>query len=218
MLRLFVLTLLLANGVYYAWSAGLLRAYGYAPVVQHEPQRLTLQIQPEVLRILTNIEQKKAEAPVVEQVARECVVAGPFDKSQVPVLRRALEASLPSGTWQLDSVAYPARWIVYMGKFVDAQAVAKKRSELLALRLSPQSLYNPDLELGISLGGFDSQDEAAAELARLNQRGIRTARVVQERVAGPAIQLKLPALPSNLKPQLNELKPALAGRALVRCG
>ena len=30
MLRLFVLTLILANGLYFAWSEGYLRAYGFA--------------------------------------------------------------------------------------------------------------------------------------------------------------------------------------------
>ena len=53
MLRLFVLLLVLANGLYFCLSQGLLRAYGFAPVVQAEPQRLAQQIRPETLRCWT---------------------------------------------------------------------------------------------------------------------------------------------------------------------
>ena len=40
MLRLVAVFLLLANLGYYAWSSGLLRAWGMAPVEQSEPQHL----------------------------------------------------------------------------------------------------------------------------------------------------------------------------------
>ncbi len=53
MLRLLVLLLLLANGAYFAWSKGLLAAYGLAPASQSEPQRLEQQIRPEAIRILS---------------------------------------------------------------------------------------------------------------------------------------------------------------------
>jgi hypothetical protein len=53
MLRLLVLLLILANGLYFAWSEGMLRAYGFAPAQQREPQRLTQQVRPEAIRVLT---------------------------------------------------------------------------------------------------------------------------------------------------------------------
>ena len=43
MLRLAVVLLLLANGLYFAWSQGLLQDYGLAPAQQSEPQRLSQQ-------------------------------------------------------------------------------------------------------------------------------------------------------------------------------
>lgn len=49
MLRLLVLLLVLLNAGYYAWSQGMLRSYGWAPVEQSEPQRLTQQIRPEAI-------------------------------------------------------------------------------------------------------------------------------------------------------------------------
>lgn len=218
MLRTFVLILILVNGVYFAWSAGLLRAAGFAPVQQQEPQRLAQQLKPESLRVLTPQEFKRIEGQVQSDLApKECLQAGPFDEAQTGVLREALESTLVPGTWQLDPVTVPARWIVYMGKFANAEGLAKKREELVAMRLVPQSLSNPALEIGLSLGGFDNQAAALAELAKLNLRGIRTARVVLERSEVQQTQLKLPALTSDLKGRLNDIKGALAGKSLHSC-
>jgi hypothetical protein len=218
MLRLFVLLLILANGVYFAWSDGMLRAYGFAPAQQREPQRLEQQIKPEAIQILTPAEAKKAEAQAQADLApKECLLAGPFDDTQATTLRHALESSLAPGTWQMDAVPVSARWIVYMGKFVNVEQMAKKRGELASMKLVPQSLNNPDLEPGLSLGGFDTPADASAELAKLALRGIRTAKVVQERQEGTQTQLKLPAVTLDIRTRLADLKTAMAGRTLRSC-
>ena len=218
MLRLLVLLLILANGAYYAWSEGLLRAYGFAPAQQREPQRVAQQIRPEAIQILSSLEAKRADSQVQsELVSKECLLAEPFDDAQIATLRPALDSALPAGAWQIDTVAVPARWIVYMGKFASVELMAKKRDELVAMRLAPQGLKNPTLEPGLSLGGFDSQTEATEELAKLSQRGIRTAKVVLERPEGTQNQLKLPAVTPDIRNRLADLKPALAGRKLRSC-
>lgn len=218
MLRLLLLTLVLANGVYFAWTSGLLRAYGFAPAQQSEPQRAAQQIRPESLRILSAGEIKGVEAQLQTDLApKECMQAGPFDPATAGALRVALEATLPPGSWQLDATAQPARWIVYMGKYPTAEALLKKRAELANMNLKLEALTNPALEIGISLGGFDSQIAADAELARLNQRGIRTARVVLEHEAAQVSQLKLPAVTEAIKTKLEGLRPAMAGKAFRKC-
>jgi hypothetical protein len=218
MLRLLLLALFLANGAYFAWSKGLLRAYGFAPAEQSEPQRLAQQIQPEALRILSGPEFKKIEEQVQADLnPKECLQTGPFDEAQGAVLRKTLETSMPAGSWQLDALQVPARWIVYMGKYPSAEVLTKKRAELGAFNIKIEALNNPALEPGLSLGGFDTQAAATQELARLNQRGIRTAHVVQERLESKVFQLKLPAVTEALKPKLNDVKPALAGKALKPC-
>ena len=218
MLRLLVLALLLANGAYFAWSGGWLRAYGFAPAQQREPQRLAQQVKPEALRVLSATESKRAEVQAQADLApRECWQAGPFDEEQTAALRRTLESTLAPGAWQFDPVVEPARWIVYMGKFPQAEALAKKRNELTGLGLKPQPLLNPALEPGLSLGNFSTQAAATAELGRLGKRGIRTARVVQERAEGRANQLRLPALTEAMKTRLGDIKPALAGKSLHSC-
>lgn len=218
MLRLFVLLLILANGAYFAWSGGWLRAYGFAPTPQSEPQRMVQQIRPEAIKVLTAAEAKRAEAQAQAELSpKECLAAGPFDEAQAASLRHALETSLAPGSWQLESVAVSARWIIYMGKFANAEQLTKKRGELATMKLVPQGLNNPDLELGLSLGGFDTQADAVAELAKLSLRGIRTAKVVQERQEGNQTQLKLPAVTLDTKTRLADVKTALAGRTLHSC-
>jgi len=53
MLRIFFLLLVLANGSYFAWSQGLLSTLGIAPSQQVESQRMTQQIRPQELRLLS---------------------------------------------------------------------------------------------------------------------------------------------------------------------
>jgi hypothetical protein len=218
MLRLLVLVLILANGIFFAWSNGLLRAYGFAPVQPNEPQRMAQQIRPEAIQLLSAADIKGVEAQVQsDQAPKECLQAGPFDEGQAATLRKALDGALPSGSWQLDSVKTPARWILYMGKYATTELQAKKRAELAGLGVKSEAVGNPELEIGLSLGEFESQAAATAELAKLAPKGIRTARVVQDREESVGTQLKLPAVAESLKAKLADIKPALAGKSLKSC-
>lgn len=218
MLRFFVLLLVLLNALYYAWSHELLRDYGFGPTPQAEPQRLSQQIRPEALRILPAEEARRLEsATQAPPKPTDCLQAGLFDDNQVGVLRRALETSLPPGSWLLDAAVEPARWIVYMGRYPNAEALARKRAELANLNLRFEPLINPELEPGLSLGGFTTQAAANDELAALNRRGVRTARVVQERAEVRGSLLKIPAADEALRARLDEVKAALAGKPLRSC-
>lgn len=218
MLRLLVLILILANGVYFAWTSGALQAYGFAPQQQAEPQRLAQQLKPETIKLLSGEEFQQVEAQrQAELVPKECLQAGPFTEAQWSALRPTLDEILPADAWQLDKVQEGARWIVYMGKYPNAQALAKKRGELSAMNLKAQTLTNPALEPGLSLGSFDTQEAANAERARLGLRGIRTARVVQEQEERQVSMLKLPALTDAMKQQLIEATLGLAGKGLKSC-
>ena len=217
MLRLLVLALLLANGLYFAWSNEWLRPYGFGPTQQSEPQRLAQQIQPEAIKVLSAKEFQRIEDQIkAEQEHKECLQAGPFDEAQSVVLRQALGDTLPADAWQIDAVPVAARWIIYMGKYASADILAKKRAEVVAMNVKTEALENAALEPGFSLGGFDSKAEADAALARLGAR-VHTARVVQERAATQVYQLKLPAVNAALKPKLAELRSALASRPLGAC-
>lgn len=226
MLRLLVLMLVLANAVYWAWSQGLLAAYGLAPAVQTEPQRLGTQIRPEAIRLLTPDEARKIEAGPRAVAATpqdsatpapECLQAGLFNEEQTATLRSALEASLPPGAWQFESSVEPGRWIVYMGKYSNDEALAKKRAELRQLGVAFRPVTNPALAPGLALASFPAQADAEKELARIATKGVRTARVMQERAEVRGQILKLAAVDEAIRAQLDAFRPQLAGKPLQAC-
>lgn len=223
MLRLFVLLLILANAGYYAFSQGLLVAYGFAPAIQTEPQRMAQQIKPEALRILNTQETTRLESAMLlpQAVANAsvtaCLQVGLFNEEQTLVLREQLVRSLPQGSWVIESALVPARWLVYMGKYNSGDAVVKKKAELRGLGVSFEALNNASLEPGLSLGDFKTQPEALAELERFAKKGVKTARVLEERAEQRGQRLKLPAVDTALRSQLDAIKPQLAGKAFQAC-
>lgn len=219
MLRVFVLLLLLVNGGYLAWSQGLLRDWGFAPSVQSEPQRLQQQIQPEAVRLLGAEEARRLVAPASVQPPRPaaCLQAGLFDDRQSAALAQMLEKSLPAGSWTLEGAVEPARWIVYMGKYSNADTLAKKKLELKQRGVMFEALGSAALEPGISLGGFSTLADANEALNGLTRRGVRTARVVQERAEMRGQVLKLPAVDDALRARLDALKAQLADKVLRNC-
>ena len=235
MLRLALIALLLANAVYYAWSQGLLKDLGYAPEEQAEPQRMDQQLRPETLQILrvnpgkpSSPSSAAPNAPGGTATAAadaasaggaaesaECLQAGVFDDRQAEALRTAA-AALPAGSWVLDPTPVPGRWMVYMGRFEDLETLDRKRAELRARKVD-HDRAGGTLEFGLSLGRFSSKDAAERELASLGTRGVRTARVIQERPETPGFTLRLPAVTDALRPQLDVLRTAMAGKTLRTC-
>ncbi len=84
MMRLLALLLVLANGVYFAWSHDLLRAAGFGPEQQSEPQRLAQQIKPQELQLL-----KIAPGPLGAAPAAAAAT--------VPAVPASGAASVPAG-------------------------------------------------------------------------------------------------------------------------
>ena len=233
MLRFTVLALILANLVFYAWSHGWLAAYGLAPVDQTEPQRQSQQIRPEAMRLPGDADDARSERASSAQAAAptaaapdatpasvaplECLQAGLFSEAESAALRNRLQASLPAGSWSLAPSFEPGRWLIYMGRYTEAEALAIKRSELARLGVGFQPVTLPPLAPGLSLGTFASQAEADSALARLSAQGVRSARVVQEKPTQRGDLLTLSAVDGALKAQLEAIKPQLLGRALRSC-
>lgn len=226
MLRLLVLLLLLGNVGYFAWSQGLLKSYGYAPEVQSEPQRLASQIHPEAIQLLTADEVKNlesngnartAELPASDLAAGACLQAGVFDDQETAALRARLETSLPPGSWQFEASLIPARWVVYLGKYTNPETLAKKRGELRALGLEFRSINSGALAPGLVVASLRSEADADRELERLGGKGLRTAKVMQERAEVSGQTLKLAAVDDQLRAQLPAITPLLAGNTLQPC-
>ena len=264
MLRWVVGLLLLANGVYYAWTQGHLASLGFAPTEQREPERLKGQIQPEVLRLLnaprpaeappqpaaaveTSATQPDEEAtlasngaesadvaprpdgatdvpsaptppPLPPAIATACWHASSFDESQAGVLRRALPSlGLPKGSWRLEEARSGGRWGVYMGRYND-ELLERKKEELRELKIEFRTLTAPPLGNGLALGTFSSEDAAEQGLKNVTRKGVRSARVAQERDPTTAYTLRLPSITDDERAAVQSLGSALAGKTLRSCG
>ena len=216
MLRLVVLLLLLANGAFFAWSQGLLIPWGAGPVQQSESQRLAQQVRPEALRIVSAEEARRIEIAAPASRPPECLQSGLLEDSAVDDLRQVLQG-WPPGAWSMETMSEPARWIVYMGKFQTPESMNRKKAELRQLRVSFEAVSNAALEPGLSLGGFASQNAATQQMESLSERGVRTARVVQERAEVRGQRVLLPAVDDALRLRLDELRGALNGKPLRPC-
>lgn len=214
MLRLLVLLLLLANGTFFAWAQGLLLPLGTGPAQQAEPQRLAQQIRPEALRVVGAEEARRIDTGAPR--AAECLQSAVLEDAAAEPLRQVLQG-WPIGSWSMESASEPARWIVYMGRYGTEDSLNKKKAELRQLRVSFETLSNSSLEPGLSLGSFLSQGAANQQLDRLAERGVRTARVVQERTEVRGQRLLLPLMDDALRARLDELRAALNGKTLRPC-
>ena len=146
-----------------------------------------------------------------------CLQAGTLDQRQADAVRTAA-AALPQGSWKLESTPIPGRWMVYMGRFADDEALDKKRAELRARKVPFDRPNNSTLEPGLSLGRFATEEAAQRALTTLSNQGVRTARVVVERAEAPGFTLRLPALDSATRAQVEtQLRPALGEKTLRTC-
>ncbi|NIM39806.1 MAG: SPOR domain-containing protein [Hydrogenophaga sp.] len=263
MLRWAVAVLLVANGLYFAWTQGHLGAIGFPPPSDpREPQRLTKQIAPENVRLLNgprgaeppaNVPPRPAPpappapSPTVEPAAppapppagapapapatasapaspsptnepRACWQANGFTPEQAELLRAELRLlGLGTGDWQLSEIRTPGRWIVYMGRYDNAEQANRKKAELRGLGIDFRDVNTSGLAPGIALGTFSSEEAAQEGLQQAERRNVRTARVVQERAESVSYSLRLPAIGETLRARIEGLGPAMAGRSLQRC-
>ncbi len=235
MLRLFALLLLLANGVFFAWSNSYLSPWGFAPASNHESFRLTEQIEPDRMVVkqndaapkptATNTASTTAPAPVATPIpvmsATTCLSAGAFNDKQSTVLKQTLNTKLPYLRWRFDTVNVPARWIVYMGKYPNDNARDLKKKQLDQIKVRYEVLTEGNLEPGLSLGSHATQAAANQSLQQLIKQGVRTARVLQESPEQKAQTLVVPAIDDANRAKLNTvyatIAAQLANKALQAC-
>jgi len=110
----------------------------------------------------------------------DCAETPPLDDARFA----ALKAALAKGGVPVDAIAERRQpqggaWIIYLGRFADAQGWQQKADELRKLDIKFERVNAPStLAPGLSLGQFTSQPDAARKLEELTRRGVHTARVV----------------------------------------
>lgn len=245
MLRLAVVVLMLVNLVFYAWTRGWLDdVSGVRANGDHEPERLSRQVHPELVRVLPPQPATPPAAPAtaaspasspalsgaaaaaaVTRVADApqpvCLEAGPFAADRIGGADAALHAALPADQrngWATVKLDRPGGWLVYMGRYPTRDALQKKADELKRRNVRYEEVRSPaSLDGGLSLGRFDDRANAERALAQLGQQGIHTARVVEANPGPSSYMLRAAAADPALAARLTSLKLDTLGKGFTAC-
>ena len=241
MLRWVIVLLVLANAGFYAWTQGHLTSLGFAPSEQREPERLQAQIRPEVMRLLnapeppapavpTSPAEPRDPAPSTPETAPDtggtdtavpptaCWLAKGFTTEQVePLEKQMLDLALPKGSWRIEEVNSGGRWVVYMGRYKD-ELLDRKKDELRELKVEFRTLTEAPLGPGLALGTYSSEAAAELGLKDVLKKGVRSARVEQERDQATRHTLRLAEVTEQERTAVEGLDPALmAGKKFQAC-
>jgi hypothetical protein len=208
MLRLVLLLLILANGLFWAWREGGLSAIGMAPTSQREPQRLQQQVAADLVRVLPagsvspSTKPLPYTAPALETPASaasgaqstlsaSCMQTPLLTTAAADAAETALANALPAKPWQRVSTAPSLPFMVAMTGLGGA-ALQTKQRELARLSINTEPLTTPSGAPagGLVLGRYSDQAQANAALAGWTKRGVRTARVVSVADAG-SVRLRI---------------------------
>ena len=204
-LRVLVLALLLANGLYFGWSW--LAGGGSSSAGSTREAR---QVRPETVRVLRPRRGDCGPRRGRPRAATHRLLeAGPFAPEQIADAERQL-AALPPGSWQRNSIERPSAYAIYQGRFASVSAAQARRAELAQLAIDAEPVTQPDdLAPGLALGRYDRRAEAEAALAGQAARrvpGADSARIttlpaaaehwLRVEAPGPALASQLAALPS----------------------
>ena len=191
MLRaLVVLTLLLANAVFFAWARGWLGAPPRDS--EREPARLLAQVRPELLIVLPAVS-ASAAVQAARVAALQCLEAGPFSDATLSAAEAALaSAQLPDGSWSRVDPATAPVWLVYAGRYPDAALRKVREEDLRRLDLNYEVIEAPaDLAPGFVLSRHASRDEAQAWVTARGTGALRGVRVLQLPLPKAAYRLRV---------------------------
>lgn len=176
-MRLVFWLLLLANVAFFAYPVVVPRP---AP---GEPQVMARQMNADKVRLLSESERKEptAEAPAIQA----CVEWGTFGPGEAARAEAALSRLNLGGRLSRARQEEAVRYWVHMAPLPGKPEADKKAAELAALGVSEYYVVQDPgpFRYAISLGLFKTEEGARAHLARLQERGVRSA-VIGERPQG----------------------------------
>jgi hypothetical protein len=123
-------------------------------------------------------------APQAGSTTLFCRQAGPFNSNEWNAAHTLSQAIVPNRFLSKVADSQTGVWMVYLGPYPTSDALQKKVAEIRRIKVEFYEIRNTSsLSFGISLGRYSSQANAEAALKQANQRGVRTARIIQ--VASP---------------------------------
>lgn len=212
MLRVVIAVLVLLNVAFFAWTQGWLDGLvGVRAQGDREPERLARQVNPESVVLLASAPAASASA------APACLESGPYGSSEVEAAESALRTAVPDASSTDVRNEQPGAWLVYMGAYPDRETMQRKIDEIGRTRFTLEELAVPgEGAFGLALGRYEDRAAAERALAQVQQRGIRTARVVHLQ---PTVShmLRVERAEPAIAAQLAALKVDALGKAFVPC-
>ena len=213
MLRALVALLVVANLAFFGWTQGWLDGLvGINARGDREPERLAQQVNPERIVVLS------AANAVLPATQMTCLEAGPFTPLEAAAAETALQGLAPAGSWTNLRTERPGAWLVYMGSYPDRETLRRKEDEIRRVRAEFEEIsLAGEGEFGLSLGRFEDRALAERALIQVQQRGIRTARVVQASPAAVFHMLRIERADPALAAQLTSAKADALGKGFYTC-
>lgn len=173
-LRTLFLLLLLVNIVLFAWWQGYLAPWG--PSTTREPQRLAAQVAPEKLRLVPHGETTEANTAAAEKSACRWI-----DGIKEVELKALLAAPQPLASLELKVVEteVASGYEIAIPALANQAAAQAKQAEVKALGIDAPSAIAAETggTYRLVLGRAPDQPAAEAQLLKLKEKGVKSARV-----------------------------------------
>jgi len=213
-MRALFFALVLANLLFYGWHAGYI---GPGEEKKGEPERLSQQIAPEKIRLVTADSPRR---PAETARARSaCLEWGSFPAQEA---ERALTALAPLGLGdKLSSrkVEEAAQWWVFMPPQGNKANADKKTEELKNLGVTDYFVVTDDgaNKWAISLGVFRTEESAKNYLAAVSAKGVKTGRTGARETRVQKTLFQIRDADDATQAKLTEIRKDFAGIDLHDC-
>jgi hypothetical protein len=220
MLKFFFWLLLLANAALFAYHQGYLETLVPSG---REPGRIGNQLNADKIRVIPAPETTataSAPAPAAAvaaasasaqtaapQIAITCTEVGNFNRQDAAQFATKLAALSLGSKVSKRPITEIATHIVYIPPLPDLDAAKKKAGELQRLGVTDYYIIqdNSNMRFGISLGVFKQEEAARDQLAKLNQRGVHSARIGERTVTTNMVAFQLHELDAATRDSVGKI-------------
>ena len=213
-MRVFLLLLLLANLVFFAWVKFL------APQGSVESHLVQQQINRDAIRLLGPAQVAALTVARKEAVKdTACMEWGAINIADVSKAEAALADLVPAGRVSQRRVDETAEFWVFMPFQTTRLAAQQKAGELRRLGVEDFFLVQDDAKtrFSISLGVFRSEEAARSRLEELRKQGVRTAQVGPRDTPVQRVYLQIRDVNDALVAKLNDIKQGFVGSEVKEC-
>jgi len=212
-LKTLVLVLVLANGVYWAYTQGWGATWGWGPANPSEPQRLKAQVQPAALKVVSAVPVNDG-IPVVPPASAPATT--PAQESAAPTTQRPEPinpepTALPSPTPPLavNTLPKPEPLACMQSQVLPKARAASVRQQLEGLAAVPKTSWSwvsdtePERWI-IYLGRFASEDALERKAAQLEKMELKFV-VLDDADLSPGISVGMFKSQAEATQELNQL-------------